>query len=206
MRIKIIPDVLLAGCLLSGMTVSLDRAKGQSAMPDSEIAQLMSQLDSLDEKAQMSLLSRVDEQRNQLLTLLVRYLDTSPSKNVQAAAIYIIGRHRFSEGTTELVRHIDFDAGERMRSASLPLWDQYPAMEALIRIGLPSIQPTIELLATDSNELRRSLATKVIRYVEGPEVAKFVLDRAYEKESDPKRRANLKNAIARLERLIHDTT
>ena len=55
-----------------------------------------------------------------------------------------------------------------------PLWEQYPAMEALITMGKPSVPAAIELLAADKSDLRRNLAVKVIRYVEGADVAEFV--------------------------------
>ena len=59
----------------------------------------------------------------------------------------------------------------------LPLWERYPAMEALIHIGLPAIVPLQELLATEKDDLRRDLAVKVIRYVYGEEQARFILER-----------------------------
>jgi len=176
-------------------------AKGNTSMIDQETVQLMSRLDTLDERSRIKLVSQVDDQRNQLLNILVKYIDTSPSTNVRAAAIYIIGRHRLSEAAPELIQHIDFDAGEAPRSGSLPLWGRFPAAEALITIGLPSVAPAIELLASDANELRRDLATKVIRYVEGYDVSKFILDRAFSAETGANRKARLAEAVARLERL-----
>lgn len=163
-------------------------------------------LDKMDNQTRMGLLSKVDEERSALLGALLRQLDPSASKDVQAAAIYLIGRYHFSQGVPELIRRIDVDTGDQPKKTAEPLWERYPAMEALITIGLPSVHPAIELLANDSDELRRTLATKVVRYVEGPDVARFVLDRAYTKETDPKRKANLKDAVARIDKLIHETT
>lgn len=174
---------------------------GEITMIDQEVMELMKSLDTLDERARMRLLSKVDEQRNELLIVLIKQLDTSPSKNVQAAAIYLIGRHRLAEGVSELIRRIDFDASGQAVKGAEPLWEQYPAMEALITIGKPAVPAALNLLATEANDLRRTLAVKVIRYVEGAEVARFILDRAYTTENDSARKANLADACTRLGKL-----
>ena len=175
-------------------------------MIEQEIMDLMRRLDVLDERSRMQLLSQTDEQRNDLLGVLLRHLGTSSSRNVQAAAIYLIGRHRLSDGVGELIRRIDFDSSRQPQRGPEPLWEQYPAMEALITIGKPSIPGTIELLATDANDLRRNLAVKVIRYVEGPEVAEFILQRAIATERDASRTTMLNDALSRLRRLLQETT
>jgi len=174
-------------------------------MTPQQTADLMSKLDKMDERSQMSLLSQVDRERSETLGLLLKYLGPHSSINVQAAAIYLIGRNRLSDGVPELVRRIDFDTGAEPKKTAEPLWERYPAMEALITIGSPSVRPSVELLATDPNEVRRNLAVKVIRYVEGPEVAKFILERAIAAESEPKRRANLSDGMKRLQTLIQQT-
>ncbi|OGP79421.1 MAG: hypothetical protein A2V86_01765 [Deltaproteobacteria bacterium RBG_16_49_23] len=170
-------------------------------MIEKQVMELMKNLDTLDERSRMELLSQVDQQRQELLLILLKHLDTSSSINVKAATIYLMGRHRLSEGIEELIRRIDFDAGENLLLSALPLWDRYPAMEALINIGQPAVSAAIELLATDMNDLRRDLAVKVVRYVEDGEVAGFILTRAHAAETDPNRKANLQDAINRLAKL-----
>ncbi len=178
-----------------------NNGKGESEVIEQEVMELMRELDTLDERSQMKLLSKVDEQRNELLGVLLKHLGTSSSINVQAAAIYLIGRHRLSDGVGELIKRIDFDTGGQPKRGARPLWERYPAMEALITIGRPAVRVTVELLATDTNDLRRNLAVKVVRYVEDAEIAEFILKRAHASESDPIRKANLKEALSRLERL-----
>lgn len=64
-------------------------------------------------------------------------------------------------------------------------------MEALINIGKPSVHSCLDLLATEDGQTRRELAVKVIRYVEGAEVA----------EPDALRKARLENALDQLKQL-----
>jgi hypothetical protein len=169
-------------------------------MIEPQIMELMGKLDALDDRSRMKLLSQVDEQRAELLGVLSRHLG-NPSKNVRAAAIYLLGRHRLAEGADELVGLIDFDAAEQVSHQARPLWEQYPAMEALITLGRPSIAPCLELLATDPNALRRDLAVKVIRYAEDAGIARLILQRAHAAETDAARRANLADALQRLDAL-----
>ncbi len=175
-------------------------------MIEQQVMDVMKKLDTLDERSRMKLLSQVDTQRNELLGVLLKHLGTSSSKNVQAAAIYMIGRHRLSDGVDELIRRIDFAPGsDRRIPEPEPLWEQYPAMEALITIGRPSVPAAIKLLATDTNDLRRNLAVKVVRYVEGAEVATFILERAHANETDASLKAMLNDARSRLQKLVQET-
>jgi hypothetical protein len=179
----------------------IDDKKGDMTVIEQEVMSLMKKLDTLDERSRMKLLSQADEQRNELLGVLLKHLGTSPSKNVQAAAIYLIGRHHLSDGVAELIRCIDFDPGREPQPGPEPLWEQYPAMEALITIGWPSVPAVIELLTTEEDNLRRDLAVKVIRYATNSEVAKFILERAHKIESDPNRKGNLQDALMCLNKL-----
>ena len=166
-----------------------------------QIMELMKKLDTLDQRARMDLCSHVDEQRDELLTVLIRHLNTTTSASIKTAAIYLIGRHRLPDGVRELIKQIDFDSESQSRGSPLPLWGQYPAMEALINIGQPAVPAAVELLAKDMNDLRRDLAVKVIRYVEDAEIARFILARAQSNEPDQNRKANLQDAIGRLDKL-----
>jgi hypothetical protein len=149
----------------------------------------------------MKLLSKADEQRKELAKLLINHVDTNPSRNVQAAAMYIMGRHRLVETVPALIKHIDFETGERPVPSAEPLWERYPAMEALIVIGRPAVLAAVDLLATEDGDLRRTLAVKVVRYAEDSGTAAFILDRARNSEMDPNRKARLGDAVTRLRAL-----
>lgn len=187
--------------LFASMGLQAGGRVGEEIMIEQEVMELMKSLDTMDEQARMRLVSKVDEQRSELLSVLIKHLDASSSKNVQAAAIYLIGRHRLAEGVGELIRRIDFDASGQAAKGAEPLWEQYPAMEALVTIGKPSVRAALQLLAIEKDNLRRTLAVKVIRYVEGAEVAHFILDHSCAIENDAIRKANLADARARLAKL-----
>jgi len=56
-------------------------------------------------------------------------------------------------------------------------------------------------MAAEGNQTRRDLAIKVIRYVEGPDVGAFILQKAVDAESNPSRRARLESALTQLKQL-----
>jgi len=188
----------------NGQNDSIINIKNKNTtMITKEIMELMGQLDQMDERSMMQLLSDIDNQRNDLLAILVKYLGKGDSSNVQAASIYLIGRHRLSNGVTTLYQWIDFEpnGGPRKKSPK-PLWDKYPALEALINIGRPSIPLALDLLANEQAKLRRDLALKVMVYVEDAEIAKLILNRAFENENDPIKKSNLEDALMRLPEII----
>lgn len=196
----------IAGCLVfllvcSAACCSSETNKEKATMIEQEIMHLMARLDTLDRESRDRLLVQTDEQRSALLAGLMKHVGTSSSKNVQAAAIYLIGRHRLSNGVGTLAEYIDLDAAGAPSPGPEPLWERYPAMEALINIGRPSIPGMIELLSTDDHELRRDLAVKVIRYVEDAQIATLILERADAAEADANRKARLQDALKRLRRL-----
>lgn len=197
--LSVISTIVLIGIFL-GLNGTDDK-KGGMTVIEQQLMELMKTLDTLDERSRMKLLSQIDQQRNELLGVLLKHLGSSESKNVQAAAIYLIGRHRLSHGAEALTKRIDFDAGGPPRRGPEPLWEQYPAMEALINIGRPAVPAALELLAVEKDDLRRDLAVKVIRYVEDAGISKFILERAYSSELDSARKANLGDALVRLDKL-----
>ena len=201
MRFLSVP--VLVSCIMAWTGVEVRKA--EHGMIEEKVMELMRKLDSLDEGDRMQLLSRVDEQRNELLGVLLKHLGTSASENVQAAAIYLIGRHRLAGGVGALIRRVEFAPDADGIREPEPLWDRYPAMEALINIGRPSVSAAVELLANDPDDTRRDLAIKVIRYVEDAEIDKLILKRAHLAEADKYRKRRLEDAVSRFEKLVQET-
>lgn len=190
----------LLSMILVAATATRPQTTGGAGLSEKEITELMQKLERLDDPARMRLLSDVDGQRRELLSALLKQAGTASSPVVQAAAIFLIGRYRLSDGAAELARRIDFAPPVQRIPEPEPLWEKYPAMEALIAIGQPAIPQVIRLLAGDQNPLRRSLALKVLRYVDNdPDISRFRLKRAEAQEGDPGRKAMLGRALTEFE-------
>ncbi|HEV3037093.1 MAG TPA: HEAT repeat domain-containing protein [Candidatus Angelobacter sp.] len=174
--------------------------KGTGDVIEQQIIDMLRQLDSLDERSRAKLLSQVDEQRNELFGVLLMQLHRNPSKYTQAAVIFLMGRNRLSEAVGELTKRIDFDAGRQPETAAESLWQRYPAVDALTTIGNSSLPPILELLETDSVELRRELAIRVLRRIEGADVAHYILETRLERTLDVQKRRQLQDALSRLQK------
>jgi hypothetical protein len=53
--------------------------------------------------------------------------------------------------------------------------------------------------------IRRTLAVKVIRYIEGADIALFILQKTRASEHDANRKAMLADAQARIQKLVNET-
>lgn len=167
-------------------------------MQHHEIDDLMQRLPTLDGQAQGAALSQVEVQRAELRSRLELHAEKGSTPFVRAAAMYLMGRHRLDECVPYLLRHIEFDAPHEVPSHREPLWERYPAIEALVHIGKPSVLSTVDMLAEEEDDLRRNLAVRVLRGIEGTDFARQILERRMAEEDDLGRKAKLADAMERL--------
>ena len=167
-----------------------------------------------DSEAVSRLKMRLPEERREMIQDLISIIEKEPTEiegfldNSQVVAAYLLGMLRAEEAVKPLADKIDLGAQFVLETTMETTW---PCFGALKRIGKPASLECLERLATqdgkkikDKNIGRRELFLMVVRYVEGEEVAKFMLQRAIEKEEDEKRKANLGSALKLLEKWIKE--
>ena len=174
---------------------AIEKRKEYLFMFEEKITSLLAEIDSVDQQTCMKILSNIDVERNNVSGILLTKLGTVNSINEKAALIYLIGRYKLDDCVNDLIQYIDFNTGDKPMKGPLPLWEQYPAMEALINIGLPSINPVIELLSKETDKERCELALKILRYLKDAEFGKFILEEAIKKEEEKGRKSLLENAL-----------
>lgn len=88
------------------------------------------------------------------------------SDEAKVYAIFLLGELRATNTTAIeiLIEKIDLKA-PRQLALRLPPWGEYPAEEALIKIGKPVIDPILNHLPTENSELRRQLMCDVLKKV-----------------------------------------
>jgi len=155
----------------------------------------IAQMGSLDEKARMELLGELSKERSDIQSNLIYQLDNSRSKEVKFAAAFLLGFYRMEKSVYHLSRHITLENERVISSSRLPLWDRYPVVEALIRIGKPAVPEMLRTIETSEEEKVRDFSARVIRYVEGSEIGRIVIEKAMEKQTDPAKKARLKTAL-----------
>jgi len=126
-------------------------------------------------------------------------------------AIYLLGElHPIdTNSVTVLIENIDLKAARIDPATRVRRWGQYPAQEALIKIGRPTVGLILQFLPAEAKELRRHIMCDALVQIEGwnkpvfnkGEGQKIVETQIKEKlasESDPARRTNLELALKEL--------
>jgi hypothetical protein len=123
------------------------------------------------------------------------------TNNNKTLAIYLLGILHPSDSTSieVLIESIDFQTSKFDPKTGPMRWGQYPAEEALVKIGKPVVDPILEHLAAETNELRRHLMCQVLRQVEGKETAQDQIKQRLGSESDSIKQSNLQSALKEFE-------
>jgi hypothetical protein len=127
-----------------------------------------------------------------------------PSHDAKHLAMLLLGDLRASEGVPVLLENIEYRVpkfmalGYELGPVEGPGW--HPAVESLIKIGMPAVGPVIEKLGTYAQDcLGRRLCLVVLKEILGPRLAKIRIEIAVEEAKDDAARAKLKAALAQLE-------
>ncbi len=123
----------------------------------------------------------------------------SPTLN-RCFAAYYLGELHSSEAAEALAPalalHVDLS---KYTIKHYPVIAGHPVVEALIKIGCPSIPAVIQNLKDSDDTVVKELSLEVLYRVEGEkDVVQSRLRRAAEGEQDPARKARLQNAIDKM--------
>jgi len=164
-----------------------------------------------DAEAVSRLKMRLPKERREMIQDLIFIIEKEPTGDkrfldgAQVVAAYLLGELRAEEAVKPLANKIDVRA---LFSYEVTMGHCF---DALVRIGKPASLECLQRLAVEDEKKvegqiigRRELFLMVVRDVEGEEVAKFMLQRAIEKEEDEKRKANLSSALDLLEKWIKE--
>ena len=151
-------------------------------------------LGQLSDKEREALLHDSSQYLQKIQETLLSHLG-STNKDVRCYAAYLLGEYRFPQAATSLSQVIDLKSDVRQNTREW-FWDLYPAVEALIKIGNPSISAVIRNLEESDDPKVRELSLKVISYVEkDKDIAQLRLKKALEAQPDSKKKTRLEVAI-----------
>jgi hypothetical protein len=142
--------------------------------------------------------SDVHIERQRLCRELVGILQNTKSSNFQkCSAAYFLGEMRMQSAASVLAAHLTLrtETSDRLVKR-LPVMKNYPAVEALIKIGKASTKPMIQNLEGSSDSLIRDLSARVIRDVEGSDLARIIIQKAVSKQSDSEKKKRLQAALS----------
>jgi hypothetical protein len=141
-------------------------------------------------------LEEMDESRiNMEIAVTLELRKKDEPKQAKLAAIVIAGCFRFERVSPELAQMIDFnDDGYNGTATAVPLWDRYPAAQALLRIGNIAVPSLLSNLATSNDHLVRELSARSLWAILHAGPAKVALQEEIQRQADAKNDA----AVARL--------
>jgi len=120
--------------------------------------------------------------------------NSASKKEVTIAAVYLAGLYRLGDTVSELAKIIFLEEHERIQKSEA-LWGQFPVVEALIKIGNPSVPKMLELIQESSDPKTRKLAATVILHIETESVGAFILQKKMDTQTDAAQKERLGAAI-----------
>jgi hypothetical protein len=130
----------------------------------------------------------------------LRQVKLTDEKKVLVIYLLGIAGPKDADSVEVLIENIDLKAPRMDMAYDIPRWGPYPAQDALVRIGVPAIDPILRHLPDEGNELRRHLMCGVLKSVEHKETAIDQLKQRLTLESNPKKQTNLELSLQELEK------
>ena len=191
--IVVILCVVIAGVLVMP-------SHGQQSEPD-QVVRLVKDLRAVrgNLDATEALLDKLGRERSDLQGELVSMLD--PSKTTEnLGVICLLGEYRMDQAAPKLVAFLTMRIPPRRQNREA-LWSEYPAADALERIGVPGLSAVlahVEMKGDDVETLQ--VAARVVRGVlKDKAVARLFVERAMTQQADALRRDYLKKLIEALD-------
>lgn len=116
-------------------------------------------------------------------------------------AMRLLGKLRSKEAVVFLVERLDFQApGANTPTRPYHILNGREAVFALIEIGKPAIPAVVREVLRKEDHVKLMCAGAVIHKIEGKDLGSFYLQKLFEKEADPAKKATLQKLIQIVEK------
>ena len=164
----------------------------------------MTQLDSespeVRARATAEILKRRDVEIDALMQLLERKLAGDDRQGTVKDVMLLLGKLRAVRAVPLLVRNLTYEAFYKNTKRPQITQDLYPAVNALIDIGEPSLNPVLERVRNEDDPTVARTGAAVIRGILGERVASILVKEEAAAEHD----ANRKRRLEAMAHTIHD--
>lgn len=136
-------------------------------------------------------------ERERLCQELVSILQDAKSSNFpKCSAAYYLGEMRMQDAVPALAANITLrqEAADSLVKR-LPVMEDYPVVQALVKIGKASTKHMIQNLEDNADSLVRELSARVMRGVEGSDLARILVQRELTTQANPVRKERLQAAL-----------
>jgi hypothetical protein len=211
------PEILLTFlsiAFLFAVTSPIGRSIAETAAgageKSSDVLALAAELGSDNEKARESAAEGIVKVRGELVDRLMELAKqpgkvlVSPNGERRAylwhepkhLAILLLGDLRASEAAPLLLENIEYRNPREFFGSMMTNTEWYPAVEALSKIGMPSVDPTvIKLSHVDPKSKAAELCCWTLTEILGPRLARMRVQIAIEETPDASAREKLKAAL-----------
>ena len=149
----------------------------------------------MSEERQAQIVEDMLQNRRDLESNLVDVLSKKTSNQSACAAAFLLGECRLVGAIGILSKSITLAAQFSREQKRESLWGEFPAVEALVKIGSVAVPSMLTLIEGNKDAEVRKLAATVIFHIEGDEVAEFMLQKAVERQADAMKNEFLRIAL-----------
>jgi len=153
--------------------------------------QLDSESPEIRAQAISEILKRRDADIDALMQLLERKLTGDDRQGTVKDVMLLLGRLRAVRAVPLLVRNLTYEAFYKNTKRPQTTEDLYPAVNALIDIGSPSLNPVLQRLKSDDDSIVTRTGATVIRSVLGEPLASALVKAEASAERVPDRKRRL---------------
>lgn len=185
--------------LVTTLIVSMAVVLGAGRVKESSINYLsgMTSENYVDrEQAARAILQSRRETIRELEEIVRTFISDEGRKGTVKTAVVLLGKLRSVESVPLLAENLTLYVFYKDRKSTQSPEDAFPCVGALIEIGKPAIPEMLRNIQTSNDKKVRELSTRVIRYVEGPEIGRIVIEKAIEKQTDSRKKARLEAALS----------
>jgi hypothetical protein len=158
------------------------------------LTQLSSENETEREAASQNISNGRKNTISQLENIVKNYIKDEKRRGTTKTSIVLLGKFRSAESVPLLAENITFGVFYKETKRTQSPEDYYPCVGALIEIGTPAIPAMLTNIKNKDDATIRELSARVIRYVEGIDVGRYILENAI-KQAGSQEKARLQKAL-----------
>lgn len=132
------------------------------------------------------------KQRQATIDQLINNFKISKDREYKISILYTLGELRAEVAVPLLIENLTYGIDDSTKR--LPKYPN-PAAKALEKIGIPSIQPVLEFIKSNTNDFKLALACDTLVGIDGYDLAVFFLKKEISKTRDSQHLDNLNKAV-----------
>jgi hypothetical protein len=188
--------IVLAASVFLGITAALLNAQTAGTGRRPVFAQLESESPEARAAASSELLAHPrPENIPEIIRIVEKYLPDPERQGTVKDSMLLLGRFKAIEAIPLLVRNLTYEVFYKNTKRPQPPSDLFPAVQALIDIGAPSVRPVMGRLSAEDGEKLALAGASVLRGILGLDAARALLRKEIDGAADGPTRTRLQAVV-----------